>query len=234
MNSSLKQILLQERLMLSENPQGTDKGDFKSYVDKFYETAFRELRDKDTTLLEIGFRHGASLALWSHYFRQGIVVGIDNFSDIELRDSPPNQEWIGRANVRTFNADAYSPVTAASLEMEFDIIIDDGPHTLQSQKQALELYLTKLKPNGMFVIEDIQSRGRLALLSFSKLVPLNCTVEILDFRSDGKGDDNVLFVVRRTNSWQGLRRLASRFSACVSIFYEAWFHYIRPIWKQLR
>ena len=35
-------------------------------------------------------------------------------------------------------------------------MLDDGPHTLESQKKFIELYLPMLTDNGIFVIEDIQ------------------------------------------------------------------------------
>ena len=34
-------------------------------------------------------------------------------------------------------------------------LIDDGPHTLQSMKDFIKLYLPLIKDNGIFVIEDI-------------------------------------------------------------------------------
>ena len=39
----------------------------------------------------------------------------------------------------------------------FDIIFDDGPHTVKSQKECIEYYLPMLNNNGTMFIEDIQS-----------------------------------------------------------------------------
>ena len=39
----------------------------------------------------------------------------------------------------------------------FDIIIDDGPHDIESQIAGLDLYLQKVKKGGLYIIEDIQS-----------------------------------------------------------------------------
>ena len=38
----------------------------------------------------------------------------------------------------------------------FDIIFDDGPHTLESQKKCIEYYLPLLKGGGTMFIEDVQ------------------------------------------------------------------------------
>ena len=81
MEKLLKKILKEENLNLSENNLGTDKGDYKSYIDLFYEKYFFEFKEKKINLLEIGFRHGASLCLWSNYFKNGYILGLDNYSD---------------------------------------------------------------------------------------------------------------------------------------------------------
>lgn len=217
---SLRQILIDEHLMLSTNPYGTDKGDYKSYVDKFYEKAFEPLQSNEIMLLEIGFRHGASLALWSSYFQHGLVFGIDDNSDPVLRSNPAVAEWLSRANVRVTIGDAYSRKVAENINTSFDIIIDDGPHTLSSQKLALDLYLPKLKNNGYFVIEDIQSIGRLAFFKFVKSIPSNFTIAVFDFRSERKGQDDVLFVVRRLGRKQPLRRAFDYAKAILGVGFE--------------
>jgi len=218
--TTLREILISENLMLSSNPRGTDKGDYKSYIEKFYEDAFGPFRSKHIDLLEIGTRHGASLALWSSYFKLGLIMGIDDYSDRALLDSPPDSNWISRPNVKIFSADAYNPEVAKSFNIEFDIVIDDGPHTLKSQQAALKLYLPKLKMGGLFIIEDIQSRGRLVIFSFLPLIPLQYSMRLLDFRADGKGDDNILFVVKRCQKNQWFNRFRVLVYAIFGIMYE--------------
>ena len=38
----------------------------------------------------------------------------------------------------------------------FDIIFDDGPHTIESQKKCIEYYIPMLNNNGIMFIEDVQ------------------------------------------------------------------------------
>jgi hypothetical protein len=220
---SLREILIRENLMLSNNPQGTDKGDYKSYIDNFYEGAFKSRQNVKTDLLEIGFRHGASLALWSWYSDLWEILGIDNYSDVTLNDLGPNIEWISRSNVKTLNANAYSSEVAGNISKKFDIIIDDGPHSLATQKSALQFYLPKLKPNGVLVIEDIQSIGRLCFFRFCFLIPLQFSIRVLDFRSEGKGDDDFLFIVEHKGGNQIVNRCASFLRACWGLGYEFFF-----------
>ena len=46
MGKILKKILKKENLNLSENNLGTDKDDYKSYIDLFYEKYFFEFKEK--------------------------------------------------------------------------------------------------------------------------------------------------------------------------------------------
>ena len=49
---------------------------------------------------------------------------------------------------------AYDKEVANKLP-DMDLIIDDGPHTYESQIAAIRYYLPKLKTNGYMFIEDI-------------------------------------------------------------------------------
>lgn len=202
-NQSLRYILQSDNLCMSSNPRGTDKGDKKSYIEKFYERHFAVYQDQPIKLMEIGFRHGASLALWSKYFAKGSILGVDNFSDVAVgQDLPVVEEWIKRHNIQISMGDAYSKLFANKIGDQFDIIIDDGPHTLRSQQIALELYLPKLKPTGIFVVEDILTGG-LAIFPLLKKVPAGFNVYFYDFRWHRVCGDNCLFVVKPSNSSLG-------------------------------
>lgn len=195
-NASLRHILQSDSLCMPRNPRGTDKGDKKSYIEKFYERHFAMYRDQPIKLMEIGFRHGASLALWSKYFSKGYILGVDNFSDVAVDDDlPVVDEWIKRPNIEISLGDAYSKPFADKVTGHFDIVIDDGPHTLETQQIALELYLSKLKPSGVFVVEDILAGG-LAIFPLLKKVPVGFDVYFYDFRWHRVCGDNCLFVVR--------------------------------------
>ncbi len=104
-------------------------------------------------------------------------------------------DWIKRPNVRISIGDAYSKLFSEKITEGFDIIIDDGPHTLKTQKIALELYLPKLKPDGIFIVEDILSGG-LAIFPLLMKVPTGFNIYFYDFRWHKLCGDNCLFVVR--------------------------------------
>lgn len=193
----LKDILKEEGLNLTENPRGTDKGDKKSYVDKFYEKKFFSFREKQLRLMEIGFRHGASLALWSSYFVNGKIFGLDNLSDACIQENLTiNQNWLNRQNVETIIGDAYSENFSKQVQGPFDIIIDDGPHSIWSQKKAIELYLKKMNDDGLFIIEDILLGG-VAIFPLLASVPSGYIAKFYDFRLHKLSGDNCLFVIQK-------------------------------------
>jgi len=198
MKNSLKKILDDENLNLSSNKKGTDKGDYKSYIDLFYDKYFLKLKEKKIKLLEIGFRHGASLCLWSNYFKNGYILGLDNKSDTSLESLPVNKEWIERDNVKTKICDAYSKEIVKSIKLKFDIIIDDGPHTIQSQIICIQRYYPKLKKDGLLIIEDLL-KGYITCFFLALFSPLNSKIKIYNFRDDKPGRDNMLFVIQKRN-----------------------------------
>ena len=197
--NSLKSILEDEGLNISQNLLGTDKGDHKSYIDLFYEYHFAHFRHKNISLLEIGVRHGASLRLWSRYFEDAeLLMGIDNGSDMTItQDLPVQTNWTKGSNIKFIIADAYTVKSAKKTKGKFDIIIDDGPHYLWSQIKFIELYSSKLKHGGIIVIEDLL-KGYLTCLALLVKTPLKFRACIFDFRWHRPGRDNMIYALKNT------------------------------------
>lgn len=194
LNRTLAQILNDLNLNLSTNERGTDKGDFKLYVNNFYEQEFFK-RQRDTNrLLEIGVRSGASLALWANYFSNIEIIGLD----IEEIGSSvgPVKEYIEYPSVKFYCNDAYNKKIADNFTQEFSILIDDGPHSLSSQIRFLDLYLSKLSIDGVLIIEDILFGYRDCYKLMKSLPKGNKYLfEIYNFEKIRK-DAGFLFVVR--------------------------------------
>lgn len=159
---TLKQILnechlnIWDEVNLKIDPNyGTDKGEPKSYIDEYYEENFKKYREKDITLVEIGVRSGASLKLWAEYFsKKSKIYGLDNLHDKDIHSVPVNSEWTSGDNIEYIIGDAYTEEISNKFE-GIDILIDDGPHTFESHVKLLDLYIKKINPGGVIVIEDI-------------------------------------------------------------------------------
>jgi len=132
----------------------SDKGKEHNYIQKYYSDEFTPKRNDKINILEIGVRFGDSIKLWREWFTQGEVIGIDVIYTLQA------QELLKNLDVNIIIDDAYSEECSNSLSIPndfFDYIIDDGPHTLESQLRCVELYLPKLKKGGKLIIEDIEN-----------------------------------------------------------------------------
>lgn len=176
---------------------GTDKNSYHSYIENFYEKEFEPYKESKIDLLEIGIETGGSLKLWKEYFLNSkSVVGVD------ISDEKIDQRYKNIDGVIMHFGDAYDGKFSKKLK-QFDIIIDDGPHTLESQLKSIELYLPKLKDDGLFIIEDIQNVDYFdILIDKSKEVcesidnQVEYCVECIDLR-DKKGRwDDLVFLIR--------------------------------------
>jgi hypothetical protein len=79
----------------------------------------------------------------------------------------------------------------------FDVIIDDGPHTLQSQIFAVNSYFPMLKPGGILIIEDIQDSNHLDILT--DCLDDRCFDNVRTFdvrRTKGRYDDLIWTVTK--------------------------------------
>lgn len=177
-----------------DNIAGTDKNTGHSYISNFYEKEFLNYKDKDISLLEIGIDCGASLKLWREYFKNAEkIVGIDIGNYI-----PPKYKNI--KNITYIFEDAYNKEVSNKLGT-FDIIIDDGPHSLESQIKTIEYYLPQLNKNGILIIEDIQDESWIKNLEeqviiTSKVCSIDCSFEVIDLRSNKNRYDDLMFIIR--------------------------------------
>ena len=183
----------------AEPTVGTDKtgklGHF--FIEGFYNEEFKKYQDKEIRLLEIGIYKGASLALWSKYFTKGEIIGID-ITDQRV------EKYCNLDRVSCAIADAYNPTIAKIIcghddgsrieDGSFDIIIDDGPHTVDTLQKCIEYYLSSLKKGGVMVLEDVQDTSWFPLLI--EKVPEDFEYECIDLRKVNQRYDDLLFVLR--------------------------------------
>ena len=174
---------------------GTDKESKHKYCSAFYEKTFSDLKDKKLNILEIGIQHGSSLVLWNEYFKNSIVYGIDNSNFIKDRlDTYPR--------IKTIIQDAYKKELTFNLPL-FDIIIDDGPHTLESQIKFINNYFKKLNKNGALFIEDIDGSFNLDKL-VKEASKFTSNIRSLDFRSNTNTGDSLMLMIQNDLDMQYL------------------------------
>jgi precorrin-6B methylase 2 len=191
--------------LLQNNPEiSTDKNSIKyydkslewdfmqyhSYIDNFYNEEFKKYKNKNISLCEIGIDTGGSIAIWSKYFPDSNIIGIDNNTS-RLKDEYKSYNF---DNVRYIIDNAYDSDLVKSLP-NFDIIIDDGPHTFESQKEFIQLYSSKLNPGGVMIIEDVKSIDYIE--EFNKILMPGYTSEFIDLTVTDNLYDSILYIIRK-------------------------------------
>jgi hypothetical protein len=118
---------------------GTDKSSSAHYYTKIYEKYFTPLKNNPLNILEIGLCLGASARLWDQYF----INPDTHLYFIDIQDSLFNQiknTVSSRCNFYKANQENKTELTnfVHTFNVMFDIIIDDGGHTMKQQINSFE------------------------------------------------------------------------------------------------
>lgn len=203
MQKSLREIFLENNklgLYVSDKAGGEFAVRDNIYFEKCHEYAdlydflFSSLRHKNINLLEIGIARGGSVKSWADYFENGNIYAIDYFPYLQRI----NREF-NHPRITTFYDDAYSELMINKLYgKKFDIIIDDGPHTLASQKSFIELYNRLVIPGGYLIVEDIGSieDARELHKLMSKFTSFSMIVDRNVISNYGENEINVVGIIK--------------------------------------
>lgn len=129
--------------------EGRPLSKWKHYF-AIYERHLAPYRHRPVRMLEIGVDKGGSLQMWKHYLGpQAEIVGVDidpvckNFAEeriaIEIGDQADAEFW------SSFKK-KYPP---------FDIILDDGGHTMEQQITSLDCLFEHVVDGGVYLVEDL-------------------------------------------------------------------------------
>jgi cephalosporin hydroxylase len=174
----------------------TDKASEHSY-DILYDSILSKYRNKEICLLEIGIWHGGSALLWQEYFPKGKLV----FLDIESRVSADTWKSINKDKFDFHLMDAFTNEGFEKVKElypnGFDIIIDDAPHTLESQIFTIQNYTKLLRKGGILVIEDIQHFDNASeIMQLIGDIP-HKSCEVIDLRPIKNRYDDIVIVVKK-------------------------------------
>jgi hypothetical protein len=148
------------------NFYGSDK-DINGYS-HVYSILFDKMKNDNLNILEIGigtmipnakssmkgymsddYKPGASLRAWRDFFINSNIIGVDIQPDTIFTDE----------RIKTYICDSTDKKSVenliSNLNVQFDIIIDDGYHLDMAQLMTLNNFLPHLKDGGLYIIEDI-------------------------------------------------------------------------------
>ena len=191
--------------MLSEvvDNSRTDKNTTHSYLD-LYETLMNPIKNSAQHVLEIGIgdgtqgiTNGGSIKLWHDYFINAKVHALDICPLEKIWDGIKNNERI----LIYPCTDAYDNTMFSKNfldnNIKLDMVLDDGPHSLDSMKKCILLYSQVLSDKGILVIEDVQSINWLDELKSVVPNELKDYVWTYDLRHIKNRYDDIVFVINK-------------------------------------
>lgn len=159
---------------------GSDKDTAHSYGD-VYQRLFEPIQSRVQMVLEVGIQSGASLYAWARFFPHALVFGLDISSDL-----------IFAPRITSFRCDSRNAdeVAACLRDYKFDIVIDDGGHWLEDQEPTWENLYPRVKPGGLYIVEDLQSVEAMQFFQ-------EHGAEVLDLRPVKSRGDDILAIFRK-------------------------------------
>jgi len=116
----------------------------------FYETYFKDIKNNEINILELGSFKGGAAAAFSFFFKNSKIYSGDLYPDIFNFAS----KRISNFKINTSSEYSIKNIIINN-NLKYDIIIEDAGHFLKDQIISLFLLFKKLKPKGFFVVEEL-------------------------------------------------------------------------------
>lgn len=117
-----------------------------------YHNHFRRYRGQAITMLEIGVLQGGSLQMWKKYFGpKAKIYGMDIDPRCKELEEEQVEIFIGDQSDRDFLREIRAKIGP------FDILIDDGGHTMLQQIATFEELFPAVKETGIYLVEDLHT-----------------------------------------------------------------------------
>lgn len=175
----------------------TDKDTTHSYLD-LYQSLLEKKKETAIKVLEIGIHKGGSIKMWDDFFINADVYAVDILPKERMWEELLNKESIHLYNSEDAYNSGFVQNEFIDNNFHFDMMLDDGPHTLQSMIQFIKLYLPLLKSDGILIIEDVQQMEWLEVLKEN--VPENFKKYIYTYDLRKKKDryDDIVFCINKS------------------------------------
>jgi hypothetical protein len=175
----------------------TDKNTVHSYLD-IYDILLAKKKTTAKNILEIGICDGGSMKLWSDFFINATIYGLDIMKIDDVWDKIRNKTNL----VLYTSTDAYNlsffTNTFLNTNMKFDFMLDDGPHTLESMKTFIKLYSQLMTDDGILIIEDVQEWDWIEILKRETPDHLKKYIVVHDLRKNKNRYDDILFIIDKS------------------------------------
>jgi hypothetical protein len=197
------------------NSFGSDKGNgWHNYTTLYYEI-LKSRRNDELNIFELGLgtnniyvpsnmgidgKPCASLYGWKKLFKNSKVFGADIDRDILIYTQDIKTYYCDQLNPKIIN-EMYNNSDLKNIY--FDLIIEDGLHTFDANMSFIRNSLHKLKPNGIYITEDI-CKDYINLFNSTLLNELKINnnlsyIGIVDLPNKKNKTDNIVLIAQKKN-----------------------------------
>jgi hypothetical protein len=176
----------------------TDKNTVHSYL-PLYQKLLISKKETAKNVLEVGIYEGGSIKLWSDFFTNATVYGLDIINIENIWEGIKcNDKIILHTSTDAYDNDFFIN-NFLNKNIKCDFMLDDGPHTLESMKQFIRLYSQIMTDDGILIIEDVQSWEWIDILKNEVPENLKQFIKIYDLRHNKNRYDDIVFTIDKLN-----------------------------------
>ena len=175
----------------------TDKNTTHSYLD-LYEKLLFSKKETAKNILEVGIFDGGSIKLWHDYFQNATIYGLDIKKISDMWDGIKNNKRIYLGRFDAYD-EKFFKTQLLNKNIKFDMMLDDGPHTLESMKKFIELYSQIMADDGILIIEDIPEWEWIEILTNETPTNLRRFINSYDLRDVKNRYDDIVFTIDKSN-----------------------------------
>jgi hypothetical protein len=177
-----------------------------------YDRYFSQFRNKKITMMEIGVFRGGSLQMWKEYFGlNATIVGVDIDPQCKRYEEERINIEIGSQEDTEFLNKLIEKYG------QFDIIVDDGGHTMNQQNVSFNTLFKSVTNGGVYLCEDCHTsywsnygggyKNKNSFIEFSKKL-----IDIINYRYIGIiSNPKKASLLRRIKSAIRHRQISSEF-----------------------
>ncbi|WP_375424543.1 class I SAM-dependent methyltransferase [uncultured Friedmanniella sp.] len=134
-----------------ETTRGRQIRKYEHYYD-VYHRHLSKFRGRKIVVVEFGVHMGGSAQMWREYFGADVMIyGIDITPECKRWETPWFKVFVGDQSDRAFLAEIAAEIGP------IDVLIEDGGHRPEQQIATFEIFYPKVKPGGVFLIEDLHT-----------------------------------------------------------------------------
>jgi hypothetical protein len=180
----------------------TDKNTLHSYLE-LYENLLSRLKYTAKNVIEIGIgpskhSNGGSIELWNKYFINAHIYAVDIIDYVNVYDGIKNTDKITVFSSSNGYDEQFVKENFLDKGIKFDMLLDDGPHTLDSMITYIKLYSNLIADEGILIIEDVQDVSWFNELINSTPEELKQYINMYDLRGNKQRYDDLVFVIDKS------------------------------------